>query len=85
MTRVSMILTICLCGLCSALPLHAATTTCSWFFSTGSGVHNLSYCVTVNGNILQITNEGLNLLQGNGEGYGICDQNAPMNLSYRFQ
>lgn len=81
MTRISMIVAIWLWFICSALPLHASTTTCSWSFATGSGIHNLTYCVTVNGNILQIQNLGTNLLRMNGEGYGVCDQNAPMNYS----
>jgi hypothetical protein len=60
-----------------ALPAHAATTTCSYDFTTGSGNNYLSYCVTVNGNILQIqTPFGQSMLGTNGEGYGLCDQNV---------
>jgi len=65
-----------------ALPAHA-TTTCSYDFSIGSGNTFLSYCVTANGNILEIqTPFGQNMLGPNGEGYGICDQNVgPMNYT----
>lgn len=61
---------------CFAFRAHAATTTCSYDFTTGSGNTFLSYCVTANGNILQIqTPFGQNMLGSNGEGYGLCDQN----------
>ena len=64
-----------------ALPAHA-TTTCSYGFTSGSGNTYPNYCVTVNGNILQLqTPFGVYLLGANGEGYGICDQNAPMNYT----
>ena len=65
-----------------ARPVYAATTTCSYTFTTGSNNTFLSYCVTVNGNILEIvTPFGQSMLGANGEGYGICDQNAPMNYT----
>jgi hypothetical protein len=58
-----------------ALPSQA-TTTCSYGFTSGSGDNYLSYCVTVNGNILEIqTPFGQPMLGTNGEGYGLCDQN----------
>jgi len=64
-----------------ALPANA-TTTCSYDFVSGSNNTYLGYCVTVNGNILEIqTPFGRNMLGANGEGYGICDQNAPMNYT----
>jgi hypothetical protein len=71
---------------CGAIMLMAqpaaATTNCSWDFTIGSGNTYLGYCVTVNGNILQIqTPFGQNMLGPNGEGYGICDQNAPQNYT----
>ena len=63
---------------------HAATTTCSYDFTAGSGNTYISYCVTVNGNILEIvTPFGQSMLGVNGEGYGICDQNiVPGGISY---
>jgi hypothetical protein len=82
MTRISVVLTTCFLLICWALPAHA-TTTCSYDFSSGSGNTYLSYCVTVNGNILEIqTPFGQNMLGANGEGYGICDQNVgPTNYT----
>jgi len=76
MIRVSVVLTTCLLLICWALPAYA-TTTCSYDFSSGSGNTYLSYCVTVDGNILEIqTPFGQNMMGPNGEGYGLCDQNA---------
>jgi hypothetical protein len=73
--RTSVCLTVSLLLICCALPAHA-TTTCSYDFTTGSGNTYLSYCVTANGNILEIqTPFGQNMMGANGEGYGICDQN----------
>jgi hypothetical protein len=61
--------------ICFSLPARA-TTTCSFDFTSGSGNSYLSYCVTVNGNILEIvTPFGQSMLGANGEGYGLCDQN----------
>ncbi len=81
MNRTVVLLTFFLLLICCALPTYA-TTTCSYDFTTGSGNTFLSYCVTVNGNILDIqTPFGQNMMGGNGEGYGICDQNAPMNYT----
>jgi hypothetical protein len=81
MIRISVVLTTCLLLICCALPAHA-TTTCSYDFTTGSGNTYLSYCVTANGNILEIvTPFGQSMLGANGEGYGICDQNAPANYT----
>jgi hypothetical protein len=80
MTRISIVLTTCLL-ICCTLPAHA-TTTCSYDFVSGSNNTYLGYCVTVNGNILEIqTPFGVNMLGGGGEGYGICDQNAPQNYT----
>ncbi len=82
MTRISVVLTTCLLLICWALPAHA-TTVCSYAFTTGSGNASLGYCVTANGNILQIqTPFGQSMLGANGEGYGICDQNVgPTNYT----
>jgi len=64
-----------------APPVHA-TTTCSYDFTSGSGNTYLGYCVTVNGNILQIqTPFGQNMLGANGEGYGICDESPAQNYT----
>lgn len=83
MTRHAPFFCICFLMLIGAgLPAHAATTTCSYDFTSGSGNTYLSYCVTVNGNILEIvTPFGQSMLGTNGEGYGICDQNAPANYT----
>lgn len=80
--HVSFLCTSFLMLICCALPTHA-TTTCLYDFSSGSGNTFLSYCVTVNGNILEIqTPFGQNMLGAFGEGYGICDQNVgPQNYS----
>ncbi len=82
MTRqVTFLVTIFLTLICCALPSHA-TTTCLYDFKTGNGNTFLTYCVTVNGNILEIqTPFGQDKLGTNGEGYGLCDQNAPMNYT----
>src|SRR5260370_42143127 len=82
MTRISVVLTTCLWLICCALPAHA-TTTCSYTFTTGSGNIYIGYCVTANGNILEIqTPFGQSMLGANGEGYGICDQNVgPTNYT----
>jgi hypothetical protein len=64
-----------------ALPTHA-TTTCSYDFTSGSGNTYLGYCVTANGNILQIqTPFGQNMLGANGEGYGICNESPATNYT----
>jgi len=79
--HVSFLCTSLLMLICCALPAHA-TTACSYDFTTGSGNTYLSYCVTVNGNILEIvTPFGQSMLGANGEGYGLCDQNAPLNYT----
>jgi hypothetical protein len=80
--HVNFSLLVCLILIWIAVPAHAATTTCSYDFVTGNGNTYLGYCVTVNGNILEIqTPFGQNMLGSNGEGYGICDQNAPTNYT----
>jgi hypothetical protein len=48
---------------------------CSYIFTSGGNNTYLGYCVTVNGNILEIqTPFGQNMLGANGEGYGICNE-----------
>jgi hypothetical protein len=59
-----------------------ATTSCAYAFISGSSNTYLSYCVTVNGNILQIqTPFGQNMLGANGEGYGICNESPAINYT----
>lgn len=62
----------------TAVPARADTT-CPYDFTTGSGHTYLSYCVTANGTILLIETPKFvgNFIAVGGEGYGICDQNAP--------
>lgn len=72
---------ICLMLIWIALPSHA-TTTCLYKFKTGSGNTYLSYCVTENGNVLEIqTPSGQNMLGANGEGYGICNESPAQNYT----
>jgi hypothetical protein len=53
---------------------------CSYTFTSGSNNTYLGYCVTVNGNILEIqTPFGQNMLGPNGEGYGICNESPAQN------
>jgi len=53
-----------------------ATDVCSFNFSSGADNTFVSYCVTVNGNVLQVvTPAGHQQIFGR-EGYGICDINA---------
>lgn len=85
MTRPLCVLCVCFLMLIgAALPVHAATTTCSYDFTTGNGNTYLGYCVTVNGNILEIqTPFGQSMVGANGEGYGLCDVNIqPGGVEY---
>jgi hypothetical protein len=51
------------------------TTNCSYYFTSGSNNTYLSYCVTVNGNILNIvTPLGQQMSGPGGEGYGVCNE-----------
>jgi len=52
-----------------------STTTCSVTFTSGSGHNATQFCVTVNGNVIQLSRGGDEYIQvgGPGEGYGICD------------
>jgi hypothetical protein len=57
----------------------AATSTCSFTFTSGTGNSFLQYCVTVNGNITQFQTPGAveHIAVGSfGEGYGFCDTNS---------
>jgi hypothetical protein len=59
-----------------------ATTTCKFNFTTGTSNSYLSYCVTVNGNILQIqTPQGQTQSGVAGEGYGICNESPGQNYT----
>jgi hypothetical protein len=80
--RVTLLCTSFLLLIWVALPAHA-TITCSYTFTTGSANTYLGYCVTANGNILEIqTPFGESILGPNGEGYGVCDQNVgPTNYT----
>ncbi len=54
----------------------AATSTCSYNFTSGSNNTFLKYCVTVNGNIPQLMtpfNREHIAVGSAGEGYGVCD------------
>ena len=87
MTRIRFSLTIYSLLMCCVLPIHAqepATTSCAYAFTSGIGNTFLNYCVTVNGNIPQITTPfGHPMIDVNGEGYGICDQNImPGGINY---
>jgi len=60
------------------------TQTCSFSYSSGSGDTFTRYCLTVNGNIVQLDSpSGFEYLQVGtfGEGYGLCDLTAG-NVSY---
>jgi hypothetical protein len=53
-----------------------SATDCSFTFATGKGLASMKYCVTANGNIVQIEiPKGFPLISGTdfGEGYGVCD------------
>jgi hypothetical protein len=77
LTRTSVLWTICLLPICWVIQVQPAyaTTTCSYDFTTGSSNTYISYCITANGNILEIqTPFGQNMLGTNGEGYGVCNE-----------
>jgi hypothetical protein len=64
----------------------AATQTCSYQFTSGSGQTYLQFCVSVNGNIVQFQSPaGVEQLNQDGahEGYGICDE-APNTGYYDY-
>jgi len=82
MTRTSVFLTVCLLLICGTLPsqaqqMPAATTSCSYGYTSGSSNTYLRYCVTVNGNIIELeTPQGHEQIEFGtiGEGYGICNE-----------
>ena len=52
-------------------------TRCQFTFTSGSGSSFLQYCVTPNGNILDIQMpQGISNSGGAGEGYAVCDLNS---------
>lgn len=59
-----------------------ADDTCAATFTSGADHNATSYCVTVNGNIVQFSRGGDEYLRVGGfaEGYGICDLSS--NISY---
>lgn len=60
-----------------------ASTTCAYNFSANSGAAIISFCVTVNGNILNLkTGTGV-WLQDGQEGYGICNE-SPAQAYYDY-
>jgi hypothetical protein len=54
------------------------TTTCAVTYTSGAGHNATSYCVTVNGNIVQFSRGGDEYIRVGdfSEGYGICDLNS---------
>ncbi len=59
-----------------------ATTTCSYTFTSGVNNSYLKYCVTANGNILQIETPSGHPQSGTtGEGYGICNESPAQNYT----
>jgi hypothetical protein len=65
-----------------ALPSQAATSTCSYTFTTGTGQNYLQSCVTVNGNIVEFQSpKGIESIRigAYGEGYGVCDASTSTN------
>jgi hypothetical protein len=56
-------------------PAQAATTDCAYPFGVSGPASFLAYCVTENGNILQIeTPQARELTGPGGEGYGVCQE-----------
>jgi hypothetical protein len=53
-----------------------ATDTCSFNFTSGANNTFLSYCVTVNGNVLNVVTPANQQHLFGREGYGICDINS---------
>jgi hypothetical protein len=62
------------------------TQTCAATFTSGSGHNATSYCVTVNGNIVQFSRDGDEYLSVGGfaDGYGICDATAGGVVYYDY-
>ena len=59
----------------AASPVLPATTTCAKTYSSGTGDAKFTFCITVNGNIVQLSRAGFEMIRVGqvGEGYGICD------------
>jgi hypothetical protein len=57
-----------------------ATSTCSYTFTSSANGNSLKYCVSVNGNIVQLSTpigaETIAVGRTIGEGYGVCDTNT---------
>ena len=70
----------------TAIPVHAATTNCSYSFISGSGVNYLNFCVTANGNITLLQTSSYQWIDAaasgsGGEGYGICNESPAQNYT----
>ncbi len=60
----------------AALAASPDTTSCAYSFSSGSGTNYTQYCLTVNGNIVQLQRpSGVEYISYGlvSEGYGVCD------------
>jgi hypothetical protein len=72
-------------GAANVVPLSPlATDTCSFNFTSGANNTFLQYCVTTNGNIMQLQTplgQTQIALNTNGEGYGVCDLSSATNYS----
>lgn len=78
MSRSRFLLIGCFLLMGCALPMHAATRTCTYNFQSGTGNSFLHFCVSVNGNISVITTpDGDAQLASAGEGYGVCATTSP--------
>jgi len=73
-------------GAANAAPTSPfATNTCSFNFTSGANNTFLRYCVTANGNIMQLQtplNQTQIALNTNGEGYGVCDFTGGGSTNY---
>src|SRR5207248_3939854 len=65
----------------NASPSPLATSACQSTFTSGSGLNYMSFCITVNGNVINFTAPQNFLQQFSREGYGICDETGG-NVSY---
>src|SRR5262245_25549231 len=72
----------------NALVSPAATATCAFTFTSGTTDNFLKFCVTANGNVVQVeTPLGHEHIQHGvaGEGYGLCDTNTSIEyFDYSF-
>jgi len=83
MNRTMMYLALLLGTLGFAFSSQAhATTQCAYNFTSGKGNTFLHYCVTVNGNIVQLeTPSGVSMIGVDGEGYGICNESPAVSYT----